>query len=96
MNYKLFEDKILVKPKEFKKITDSGLHVVSTYEESFPYEGVVLAVGPGKLSRKGVRMPVEVAVGDRVLFQRYGQELRAVDGQKLMFMESEKILSIVV
>src|SRR3989338_525890 len=69
--YKPLEDRVVVRPEEEEQRTGSGIVIPDTAKEK-PQEGTVLAVGPGKVLDNGQRFPVEVKVGDRVLFAKYG------------------------
>ena len=68
---KPLEDRIVVQPLEAEQITASGLVIPDTAKEK-PQEGNVLAVGPGRFDDKGARVPVDVKVGDVVLYSKYG------------------------
>src|SRR5262245_25963481 len=68
---KPLEDRIVVQPLEAETTTASGLVIPDTAKEK-PQEGKVLAVGPGRFDDKGARIPVDVQVGDVVLYSKYG------------------------
>ncbi len=68
---KPLEDRIVVSPLEAEQVTASGLVIPDTAKEK-PQEGKVLAVGPGRFDDKGARVPVDVSVGDIVLYSKYG------------------------
>ena len=68
---KPLEDRIVVQPLEAEQVTASGLVIPDTAKEK-PQEGKVLAVGPGRFDDKGARVPVDVQVGDVVLYSKYG------------------------
>ncbi len=68
---KPLEDRIVVEPLEAEQVTASGLVIPDTAKEK-PQEGKVLAVGPGRFDDKGARVPVDVQVGDVVLYSKYG------------------------
>ena len=68
---KPLEDRIVVEPLEAEQVTASGLVIPDTAKEK-PQEGKVLAVGPGRFDDKGARVPVDVKVGDVVLYSKYG------------------------
>src|SRR5579859_7497801 len=68
---KPLEDRIVVQPLEAEQVTASGLVIPDTAKEK-PQEGKVLAVGPGRFDDKGTRVPVDVKVGDVVLYSKYG------------------------
>jgi chaperonin GroES len=87
-------DRVWVEPVDREETTASGIVLPDTAKEK-PMEGHVLAVGPGARNDKGERMPVEVKVGDRVLFAKYsGTEVK--DGNHKYLIMSEKDLLAIV
>jgi chaperonin GroES len=72
--------------------TKSGLYVPDTAKEK-PQEGEVLAVGPGAMNDQGERLPMTVAIGDRVIFSKYaGTEIK-LDGEEYLIMAERDILA---
>jgi chaperonin GroES len=71
VNIKPLEDKLVVQASEAETTTASGIVIPDTAKEK-PQEGKVLAVGPGRVDDKGNRIPLDVAVGDVVIFSKYG------------------------
>jgi chaperonin GroES len=87
-------DRVWVEPIERDEVTASGIVLPETAKEK-PMEGKVLAVGPGARNEKGERLPLDVKVGDRVLFAKYaGTEIKQ-DGVKNLIMRESDILAIV-
>jgi chaperonin GroES len=86
-------DKLVVKVVEVtEEKTKSGLYVPDTAKEK-PQEGEVLAVGPGAINDKGERLPMYVAVGDKVIFSKYaGTEIK-LDGEEYLIMSERDILA---
>ena len=85
-------DRVLVKPMEKEEKTKSGIYLPDTAKEK-PQEGEVLAVGPGKMSDDGKRIPLDVKVGDTVLYAKYGGTEIKVDDDKLMILRESDILA---
>jgi len=86
-------DRLVVKVAEVvEEKTKAGLYVPDTAKEK-PQEGEVLAVGPGALNEKGERIPMEVAVGDRVLFSKYGGTEVKIDGEEYLILSARDILA---
>ncbi len=82
-------DRVLVEPVEKEETTASGIVLPETAKEK-PQEGVVLAVGPGRLMDDGTRAPMEVKVKDRVLYAKYaGTELKRDDKKYLILVEKD-------
>ncbi|MBI4186151.1 MAG: co-chaperone GroES [Chloroflexi bacterium] len=84
-------DRLVVRPIEREEISKGGLFLPDTAKEK-PQEGEVVAVGPGKTSENGTRLPVEVAVGDRVIFAKYSGTEVKIDDEKLLLMHESDIL----
>jgi chaperonin GroES len=86
--------RVIVEPIEQDEMTPGGIILPETAKEK-PQEGKVLAAGPGDRDDKGVRVPMDVKVGDKVLFAKYsGTEIK-MDGKKLLIMRESDILAIV-
>jgi chaperonin GroES len=85
-------DRLVVKPIEREEMTKSGIVIPDTAKEK-PEEGEVLAVGPGRLSEDGKRIAMDVKVGDRVLFARYGGTEIKVDNEELVILRESDILA---
>ena len=85
-------DRVLVKPIEKEEKTKSGIYLPDTAKEK-PQEGEILAVGPGKVSDDGTRLPMDLKVGDRVIYAKYGGTEIKVDGEDLMILRESDILA---
>jgi len=86
-------DRLVVKVAEVvEEKTKAGLYVPDTAKEK-PQEGEVLAVGPGALNEKGERIPIDVAVGDRVIFAKYGGTEVKIDGEEYLILSERDILA---
>ena len=95
MNLKPLDDRIVVRPNEPETQTASGLVIPDTAKEK-PQQGEVLAVGPGKRSEtSGDIIPVDINVGDTVLYSKYGGTEVAVDGEDLLVLNSRDVLAVV-
>ncbi len=95
MNLKPLDDRIVVRPNEAETQTASGLVIPDTAKEK-PQQGEVLAVGPGKRSEtSGDIIPVDIKVGDTVLYSKYGGTEVAVDGEDLLVLNSRDVLAVV-
>jgi chaperonin GroES len=83
-------DRVVVKIAEVKEEkTKSGLYVPDTAKEK-PQEAEVLAVGPGALNDKGERIPIDLVVGDKVIFSKYGGMEIKVDGEDYLILSAER------
>jgi chaperonin GroES len=95
MNLKPLDDRIVVKPNEAEERTASGLVIPDTAKEK-PQQGSVLAVGPGKRSdTTGELIPLDVKVGDTVLYSKYGGTEVTIDGDDLLVLSARDVLAIV-
>ena len=87
------EDRIVVKPSEGEEMTASGLVIPDTAKEK-PQEGEVLAVGPGRFE-DGQRVPLDVKVGDKVIYSKYGGTEVKVAGDEVLILSARDVLAIV-
>jgi chaperonin GroES len=85
-------DRVLVKPIEKEEKTKSGIYLPDTAKEK-PQEGEVLAVGPGKMSDEGTRIPMDLKVGDRVIYAKYGGTEIKIDDVEMMILRESDILA---
>ncbi len=97
LNIKPLGDRVVVEPLEEDQATFAGGQLVlpDTAKEK-PQQGTVLAVGPGRLDEDGDRMPMEVKVGDTVIFKEgFGVEKQKIDGEEVLIMSETDILAVV-
>ena len=91
---KPLEDRIVVQANEAETTTASGIVIPDTAKEK-PQEGTVLAVGPGRIDDKGNRVPIDVKIGDTVLYSKYGGTEVKYDGKELLLLNARDILAVV-
>jgi chaperonin GroES len=92
---KPLEDRIVVRPLEAEQTTASGLVIPDTAKEK-PQEGEVLAVGPGRFDDAGAkRVPVDVQVGDVVLYSKYGGTEVKYHGEEYLVLSARDVLAVV-
>ena len=94
ISIKPLEDRIVVQTVEAEQTTASGLVIPDTAKEK-PQEGEVIAVGPGRVDDKGNRIPVDVKVGDVVIYSRYGGTEVKYEGQEFQILSSRDVLAVV-
>jgi chaperonin GroES len=87
-------DRVVVKPAAKEEVTKSGIVIPDTAKEK-PQEGVVIAVGNGRLLDNGDRAVIDVHAGDRVLFAKYGGTEFKLDGEEYLVLKENDILAIV-
>ncbi|MFM6963665.1 MAG: co-chaperone GroES [Micrococcales bacterium] len=94
VSIKPLEDRIVVRMLEAEQVTASGLVIPDTAKER-PQEAEVVAVGPGRVAENGTRIPVDVAVGDKVIFSKYGGTELKHNGQEFLVLSARDVLAIV-
>ncbi len=94
VNIKPLEDRIVVKALEAEQTTASGLVIPDTAKEK-PQEGEVLAIGPGRIDDNGQRVPLDVVVGDKVIYSKYGGTEVKYAGEELLILSARDVLAIV-
>jgi chaperonin GroES len=86
--------RVIVEPIEQEEMTAGGIILPETAKEK-PQEGKILAAGPGERDDGGKRIPLEVSVGDRILYAKYsGTEIK-MDGKKVLILRESDILAVV-
>jgi chaperonin GroES len=90
---KPLEDRIVVKANEVEQTTASGLVIPDTAKEK-PQEGTVVAVGPGRFDN-GVRIPIDVKVGDVVLYSKYGGTEVKFSNEDFLVLSARDVLAII-
>ena len=94
VNIKPLEDRILVKPLDAEQTTASGLVIPDTAKEK-PQEGEVVAVGPGRFNENGgERIPMDVAVGDKVIYSKYGGTEVKYSGEEYLILSARDVLAV--
>ena len=94
VSIKPLEDRIVLRPLEAEQTTASGLVIPDTAQER-PQEGEVVAVGPGRIDDNGNRVPLDVSVGDRVIYSKYGGTEVKYSGEEFLILSARDILAIV-
>ena len=94
VNIKPLEDKIVVQASEAETTTASGIVIPDTTQEK-PQEGKVLAVGPGRVNDSGTRIPMDVSVGDVVLYSKYGGTAIKHNGEEYLILSARDVLAVV-
>ena len=94
VNIKPLEDRIVVKSVEAEQTTASGLVIPDIAKEK-PQEGEVIAVGPGRVDDNGNRVPVDVAVGDKVIYSKYGGTEVKFGGEEVLILSARDVLAVV-
>ncbi len=94
ISFKPLGSRVVIEPMEQEEVTAAGIVLPETAKEK-PQKGTILAIGPGDRDENGARIPMDVAVGDTVLYAKYaGTEIK-VEGKKLLILKENDILAIV-
>jgi chaperonin GroES len=86
------EDRVVVRPLEEEETTASGLVIPDTAKER-PQEGEVIAVGPGRFE-DGNRIPMDVKVGDKVIYSKYGGTEVKIEGEEYLILSARDVLAV--
>jgi len=87
-------DRVVIKPTPKEEVTKSGIVLPDTAKEK-PQEGTIIAVGAGKLDDKGVRQPLEVTIGLKVLYAKYAGTEFKIDGEEYLILSEKDIVAII-
>jgi chaperonin GroES len=87
-------DRVVIRALEESEQMRGGLYIPDTAKEK-PQQGEVIAVGPGKFDEKGSRVPMDVKVGDKVLYGKYSGTEVTIDGEQLLILRESDVLAIV-
>ena len=95
-NLEPLEDRVIVRPLEDDvQKTPTGIIIPDTAKEK-PQEGEVVAVGPGRIDDNGNRVPLDIAVGDKVIYSKYGGTEVKYGGEDLLVLSARDVLAVVV
>jgi chaperonin GroES len=94
MSLKPLNDRVIVEVTEKETLSAGGIALPDTAQEE-PQQGVVIAVGPGLRDAQGERMPLDVNVGDEIVFSRYGGSTMKHKGKTLLILREEEIFAVI-
>jgi len=94
MKFKPLRDRVFVKFTSEEEKTAGGLYIPDSAKEK-PQKGVVIEVGPGRITDDGKRQPLEVKVGDTILFDKYSGSKVKIDEEEYLIIREEDILGII-
>ena len=95
MNIKPLSDHILIEPIKEEEKTKTGILLPETVEKERPEQGRVIAVGPGKKTKDGKYIPLDIKVGQKVLFTKYGPNEIKINDKEYLIAKEEDILAII-
>jgi chaperonin GroES len=85
-------DRLVVKPMQKEEVTKGGIYLPDTAKEK-PQEGEIIAVGPGRMTDEGKRIAMEVKVGDKVIYSKYGGSEIKIDDVEMIILRESDILA---
>lgn len=95
MNLKPLHDNVIIKPKKAEEVTRAGIVLPDTMDKGKSEQGEVIAVGPGKMTESGNRLPMSVKVGDKVVFKKYSiDEFMDENKEEFLILPDDAILAI--
>ena len=94
MKIRPLQDRIIVKRLEEQTTTKGGIIIPDTAKEK-PAEGIIVAVGNGRVLEDGKVIPLELKVGDQILFSKYGGTDVKIDGEEHLIMSQDDVLCVV-
>ena len=95
MNINTLGERVVVKPFPQEEVTKSGIVIPDTASKEKPQQGEVLAVGSGKTLENGQKVPLEVKVGDKVIFSKYAGTEVKLDDQELLILNERDIHAVI-
>ena len=95
MKLQPISDYLIVEPKKEEVKTKSGIVLPDTVEKEKPQEGVVVAVGPGKILESGKRGEMQVKKGDKILFSKYSPNEFKVEGREYFVIKEDDVMAII-
>lgn len=94
MNLRPLGDRVIVKPLEEEETKKAGLYIPDTAKEK-PVKGEVIAVGNGRILDNGVRVPIELKPGQKIIFAKYGGTEIKIENETLMILSERDLLAVV-
>lgn len=95
MNLKPVGNHIIVKALDNETKTATGIIIPDTANQERPEKGEVLAIGPGKVLENGQVRPIEVSVGQEVVFKKYGPDEIKIDGETYLIISADDVMAII-
>ena len=95
MQLKPLGDRLIVEPISADEVTKAGIILPDTVDKEKPERGTVVAVGPGKLLESGARLPMDLKVGDVVVFKKYSPDEIKIDDKEYLILSESDIMAVV-
>ena len=95
MKLKPLGNRVILEPVSKEEKTKSGIIIPETVDKEKPEQGKVLAVGPGKMSEDGKRIPMDIKAGDKVLFSKYSPTEVKIESKEYLVVSDDDILAVI-
>ncbi|MDA2936327.1 co-chaperone GroES [Patescibacteria group bacterium AH-259-L05] len=87
--------RLIVKPVVEDEVTKSGIILPDTADKERPIRGEVVSVGPGKMLENGQREKIDLKVGDKILFEKYGSDEYKLDNEEFLVVDYDKVVAVI-
>ena len=87
--------RLIVKPIEEDEVTKTGIILPDTADKEKPIRGKVIAIGPGKILENGQREVIDLKVGDKILFEKYGSDEYKINNEEFLVVEYDKVVAVI-
>jgi chaperonin GroES len=94
MDLKPYRDRIVIKPRPQEEKTKGGIYLPDTASKERPVEGEVVAVGSGRRTEKGQTLPLELKVGDKIIYSEFAGSEVKIEGEKFVILREEDVLAV--
>jgi len=95
MNLRPLGDRVILKAASKEEVSKGGILLPDTVSKERPEQGEVIAVGPGRFDDKGVRVPMTVKVGDKVMFKKYSPDEIKLDDQEYLVVSESDLMAVI-
>jgi len=95
MNLRPLSDRVIVRASSKEEKTASGIILPDTVDKERPEQGEVISIGPGKLNENGTRIPMDLNVGDTVVFKKYAPDEVKIDGNEYLVLSESDIMAVI-
>ncbi|MCE9586343.1 co-chaperone GroES [Candidatus Uhrbacteria bacterium] len=95
MNLRPLADRLIIEAGKKEETTASGLFLPDTAAKERPEQGKVIAIGPGRLDEKGVRIPMSVKIGDTIVFKKYSPDEVEIDKKEYLVISESDVLAVI-
>lgn len=95
LNLKPLGSRLIIKPIVEDEVSKAGIILPDTADKEKPIRGKVLSIGPGKFLENGQREKIDLKVGDKILFEKYGSDEYSVDDEDFLVVDYDKVVAVI-